>query len=148
MKYVNTSGHTGPEWVLSSVGVTERLMEVAREAGVEVYSVVFHHSNLPSSATISSERGLETISISETVADRVEAQIREFFGLKSDQNVEVEVLSSEPPPDPEVLFEEKSESRPDVDDEVDVQFHPSPTIITELDEGKPVDTGKKNPPKK
>lgn len=77
-KYINTSGHRGPEWVLSSYGIVERVKELLGGI-VEVYGVSTSQSNIPMTVEISTSEGVFSLRLQELDAGRVEQQIRDLL---------------------------------------------------------------------
>lgn len=118
-KYINTSGEGGPEWVLSSLGIIDRIREILDESGsVEVYGINPSRSNLPATFDVSTSEGVLTVRLSVGSSSDVENQIRK--SLKPYLSKEVSVLSE----DTEVS-EEPEES---------VEFIPSPKLEEIIEE--------------
>lgn len=142
-KYVNTSGHEGPEWVLSSVGIVEKITQLLEGTGsIEVYGVNTSRSNIPMAVEVSSSRGLDTLTFKEMDAEVVGKQIREHFGLNSLQSEEeldvpsvLEVKDSDERDSISPNVESFS-SRDEKSEVPDVQFIPSPVLVEEVETPK------------
>src|SRR5678809_847686 len=74
-----------PDWVLTSVGVSQRITDIAtNEFHLAVYGVVPGHSNLPATFHVSTSDGVSDLNIRSTTAVEVEAEIRAHFQGKLD----------------------------------------------------------------
>ncbi len=101
--FINTSGHGGPEWVLSSPGVAGKIREIAEEAGFEVYGVTADRSNLPSSYHVSTSEGVIDVNLTFGPADELEKVIRDLFLLSGPPAVIDAVDVKEEPVDMEFV---------------------------------------------
>lgn len=105
-KFVNTSGHEGPDWPLSAVGIAEKIREVAREEfGLEVLDVNTGHSNPPTNFNVSTDQGVGILHISGIDADQSLKEIRDHFRGKPESPQDVPVIEETKP---ENLPEESS----------------------------------------
>jgi len=124
--FVNTSGQSGPEWVLSAMGVSQKIREIGEELGVEVLDVTTGHQNLPTTFTVSTNQGVGTLHIGSTDAESIEKEIRAHFKGDATDKLDVPVIEETKP---ENLPKESKKA-----EDSDVEFIPAPTFIEKLDE--------------
>lgn len=119
-KYINTSGHSGPEWILSNFGIGEHLREVLGDAGVEVFGITFTHSNVPTTAEVSTLDGIVKVPFKDLDAEKSDRLIRESFNL--DESLKSELVTSAPS-EPTSLPEQ-----------TEVEFVPSEKFVEQVEE--------------
>ena len=94
--FVNTSGRSDPEWVLSSAGIVERIRDMAKAAGLAVADVTADHSNLPALFHLTTTAEILDIRLGVGEADDVEAAIA--TALKGAKKTPIKLAEDVPDP--------------------------------------------------
>lgn len=167
-KFVNTSGHPGPDWPLSAVGIADKIREIgSEEFGLEILDVSTGHSNPPTNFNVSTSEGVGILHVSGIDEEQTLKEIRDHFRGKPESPLDVPVIEETKP---ENLPEDsggtsqvtvkldapegttvhsvttdrgKPAEKEELRDEPEVTFNPSPTLVEETNKSDDKGSSKK-----